>query len=97
MGQKKKKYPEQMNVRFSKKQFTQLNELAVVLRETDPEASFSDAVRQCVDFTMKIAPTLRNATLWDLLMSSDPDLLEKIETPLPAKKEVPDARPVHAR
>jgi hypothetical protein len=68
MGCKKSKFPDQRNIRFSKKHATDLNNLAKELN-----CSFSDAVRRCVQYTFEVSPILKTLTLWDAIMNLSPE------------------------
>jgi hypothetical protein len=68
MGCKKSKFPDQRNIRFSKKDVAHLSNLAKELN-----CSFSDAVRRCVQYTFEISPILKELTLWDAIMNLSPE------------------------
>lgn len=68
MGCKMVKFPDQRNIRFSKKHVADLSNLAKELN-----CSFSDAVRRCVQYTFEVSPVLKELTLWDAIMNLSPE------------------------
>jgi len=68
MGCKKVKFPDQRNIRFSKRETSHLTGLAKELN-----CSFSEAVRRCVQYTFEVSPVLKELTLWDAIMNLSPE------------------------
>lgn len=68
MGYKSKLLPIQRTIRLSKNDY---NNVLILSQELG--CSYSDAIRQCITFTFKIAPVLKSLTLWDVLVTMSPE------------------------
>jgi len=69
----RKKFKVQKPIRLTESDDRFLNELS-----TELDISFSGAVRACINFTLVVAPVLKEITIWDAIANIRPGFLEEM-------------------